>query len=72
MLVPAIFAELRPLVEHLVLLIIAVALAGALLLVILLTVVWRSGRKDRSALRCGSEPTKATTTPNRNPFGDPD
>lgn len=72
MLLSAILAEVHPLVEHLVLLIIAVSSAGVLILIILLAVVWRSGRKDRSALSRESEPMKATKTPSRNPFGDPD
>jgi hypothetical protein len=68
----AIFAEADPLTEHLVLLIIAVALAGGLLLIILLaTVFWGSIREHRATQGRESDRTKATDT-SQNPFGDPD
>jgi hypothetical protein len=62
-----------------VLLIIAVASAGALLLIILLaTVFWGSARRDRMTPGREPERTKATEPnqnlvgPGQNPFGDPD
>jgi hypothetical protein len=68
----AIVAEVNPITEHLVLLIIAVALAGALLLVVLLAVIfWGSIRRSLRTLGHEPEPTK-TTEPSQNPFGDPD
>jgi hypothetical protein len=72
-------AEADPLTEHLVLLIIAVASAGVLLLVILLTVTFLgSARGDRAIPSQKPERTKATeSTQNpvergQNPFGDQD
>lgn len=75
----AIVAEVDPITEHLVLLIIAVASAGALLLIILLaTVFWGSARRDRATPGREPERMKATEPsqnpfgPGQNPFGDPD
>jgi hypothetical protein len=75
----AIIAEVDPITEHLVLLIIAVASAGALLLIVLLaTVFWGSGWRGRATPGLEPEQTKATEPsqnpvgPDQNPFGDPD
>jgi hypothetical protein len=68
----AIVAEVDPITKHLVLLIIAVASAGGLLLIVLLaTVFWGSIRGDRATQGREPERTKATET-SQNPFGDPD
>lgn len=70
--------EGEPLTEHLVLLIIAVASAGALLLIILLaTIFLGSAKRDRGGPDREPERTKATEPsqnpvgPGQNPFGDP-
>lgn len=75
----AIIAEADPLTEHLVLLTIAVASAGVLLLIILLaTLFWGSARRDRATSSREPERTKPTepnqnlVEPGQNPFGDPD
>jgi hypothetical protein len=74
----AIFAEADPLTEHLVLLIVAVASAGVLLLIVLLAVIFIGSAKKGSATPgCDPERTKATEPSQnpeqgQNPFGDPD
>jgi hypothetical protein len=68
----AIVAEADPITEHLVLLVIAVASAGILLLIILLAAMFLgSARTDRTTPGREPERTKATET-SQNPFGDPD
>jgi hypothetical protein len=74
-----IVAEADPLTEHLVLLIIAVASAGVLLLIILLaTLFWGSAKRGRVTPGREPERTKITESsqnqvgPGQNPFGDSD
>lgn len=75
----AILAEVDPITQHLALLIIAVASAGAVLLIVLLaTIFLGSARRNRAAP--GREPERMTATesnqnpvgPGQNPFADPD
>ena len=75
----AIVAEVDPITEHLVLLIIAVASAGVVLLIILLaTLFWGSARRDRATpsrepeQTMPTEPNQNLVGPGQNPFGDPD
>jgi hypothetical protein len=76
----AIVAEVDPLTEHLVLLIIAVASAGVLLLIILLAVMFwgalveitRPQAANLSGRRKATEPSQSPVGPVQNSFGDPD
>lgn len=67
----AMIAEVNPITDHLVLLIIAVASAGAVLIVIFLAVMFFWGRVPKDRVPPGREPESMKVKKHsQNPFGD--